>query len=315
MLKRMVPRRVKLHLHLQFKKMLMSHLLSADASERVKQIANFHPHLPENNSYTLPAYPAAGEPRTTSRFPVPPSSMWVAYGTSDQEYLESGRVDIANMRRIFEQAGSRIETAERILEFGCAAGRCVRWLDDLAVSREIWGVDTWASAILWCKEQLSPPFHFATTSVSPHLPFEDRYFDVIYAGSVFTHIDDMTDAWFLELRRILRPGGKLYFTLMDRRTVAVLEGQRTTEELELYYKYVGGKDRWDRYMEGDLRSSPEYQIFKRQQAYMMTISRSTIRRVMWDAEALCKRQEPFYRMLSVTEKAYGFQTAVLWERV
>lgn len=29
------------------------------------------------------------------------------------------------------------------------------------------------------------------------LKFADGYFDVIYGGSVFTHIDDLADAWFL----------------------------------------------------------------------------------------------------------------------
>ncbi len=308
LLKRIVPQRVKRGLHWLLQKMLVA------ASAHVMQIANFYPHQPGDDSFTLPAYPVVGMAQPTSP-PVPPSSLWVNYGTSDQEYLESGREDIAKMRQILEQADSRIETAERILEFGCAAGRLIRWLDDLATSREIWGVDIWASAILWCKEYLSPPFHFATTSVSPHLPFEDRYFDFIYAGSVFTHLEDMTDAWFLELRRILRPGGKLYFTLNDRRAIAVFEGKRTAEELESYYKRVGGKKSWDRFVDGYLRSSPGYQMFKRKQADMVTIGRSTTSNVMWDAEFLCKRQEPFYRMLSITEKAYGHQTAVLCERV
>jgi ubiquinone/menaquinone biosynthesis C-methylase UbiE len=123
----------------------------------------------------------------------------VNYGVSAEDYLESGRCDVAKMREILHQAGFPIERTERVLEFGCAAGRMIRWLDDIAPSREIWGVDIWASAMLWCKEHLTPPFYFATTTISPHLPFEDRYFDFIYAGSIFTHIEDLIDAWFLEL--------------------------------------------------------------------------------------------------------------------
>ena len=33
--------------------------------------------------------------------------------------------------------------------------------------------------------------------------------------------------------------------------------------------------------------------------------------VLWDADVLCKRLEPFWQTLSVTEKAYGHQTAIL----
>ena len=189
----------------------------------------------------------------------------------------------------------------------------IRWLDELAPSREIWGVDICASPILWCKEHLSPPFHFATTTISPHLPFEDRYFDLICAGSIFTHIEDLIDAWFLELRRVLRPGGRLYFTLVDRRAIAVFEGRRTTEESESYYKRLGGKEVWERVVDGYLRTAPGYQAFKRKEADMVAISRSFA--VLWDAEFLCKRQDPFYRTLSITEKAYGHQTAILCERV
>jgi ubiquinone/menaquinone biosynthesis C-methylase UbiE len=46
-------------------------------------------------------------------------------------------------------------------------------------------------------------------TILPHLPFEDRSFDVVYAGSVFTHIDDLAQTWFLELRRVLHAGGML----------------------------------------------------------------------------------------------------------
>src|SRR6185437_620486 len=161
------------------------------------------------------------------------------------------------------------------------------------------GVDIWASAILWCKEWLSPPFHFATTTICPHLPFEDRYFDFIFAGSVFTHIEDLTDAWFLELRRILRPGGKLYFSVNDRHAIAVFEGHRTEEEAAAYYKRVGGRENWERYVDGYLRSAPEYQAFKNGEVGMVTINRSAASNVMWDVEFLCKRQEPFYRTLSI----------------
>ena len=93
----------------------------------------------------------------------------------------------------------------------------LRWLHDVSDSCEIWGTEIrFRAGSLGVKQYLSPPFHFATTTTSPHLPFEDRYFGLIYAGSVFTHIDDLADAWFLELRRALRPGGRLFITVHDR---------------------------------------------------------------------------------------------------
>lgn len=86
------------------------------------------------------------------------------------------------------------------------------------------GVDIAGSPIVWCQQHLQPPFKFVTTTSLPHLPFEDRHFDLVYAGSVFTHIADLADAWLLELRRIVRPGGIVFLTVHDNSFIeAVLE--------------------------------------------------------------------------------------------
>ena len=98
----------------------------------------------------------------------------------------------------------------------------IRHLEDFAESSEIWGLDINAEQIFWCKQHLDPPFHFATTTTIPHLPFEDGYFDFVYAGSVFTHIDDLADSWLLELRRVLSRDGRLYVTIHDNRTIELL---------------------------------------------------------------------------------------------
>jgi SAM-dependent methyltransferase len=228
--------------------------------------------------------------------------------------LQSGKDDVEKMQEIYERAGGALADAGRILELGCAGGRMIRFLEPIADSCEIWGTDIWASAIIWCQQNLSPPFHFVTTTVGPHLPFEDRYFGFIYAGSVFTHIDDLADAWFLELRRILRPGGRLYITIMDRSSVAIFDGQLSEAENEQYCKKWAGKARWEQF-KAVLSAVPEYQQFKRGEANMVTYNRPYGANVLWDADFLCKRLQPFYRALSINPKAYGPQTGVMLERV
>ena len=104
----------------------------------------------------------------------------------------------------------------------------LRWLEDVADKCEVWGTDISGEHILWCKQNMSPPFHFFITTTNPHLPFPDNYFDVIYAGSVFTHIDDLADTWMLELRRIMKPGGRAYITIHDNHTIRVLSEQNRT---------------------------------------------------------------------------------------
>ena len=53
--------------------------------------------------------------------------------------------------------------------------------------------------------------------------FSDSYFDLIFTGSAFTHIDDLAEAWLLELRRLLSEKGRVYITIHDRHTIALLD--------------------------------------------------------------------------------------------
>ena len=82
--------------------------------------------------------------------------------------------------------------------------------------REVWLCDINVNWIDWIDRFFNRPIHAFQNRIQPALPFEDRYFDLISAFSVFTHLDQDEMAWLLELRRILRPGGlRLYATVLD----------------------------------------------------------------------------------------------------
>ena len=49
----------------------------------------------------------------------------------------------------------------------------------------------------------------------PPLPEADAGFDLVYCGSVFSHLEDWAP-WLLELRRVLRPGGRLVASIHGR---------------------------------------------------------------------------------------------------
>lgn len=155
---------------------------------------------------------------------VPPTPLRHYYGYKDGKYhddlyLASGASDIRSMRRLLKEDGFD-PMGGRILEFGCSGGRMLRHLEAEARANEVWGVDLHSAAIHWAQAHLSPPFHFFTNTTAPHLPFEDNQFGLIFAGSVWTHIGELDDAWLLEMRRILRPGGRLYITISDETTLA-----------------------------------------------------------------------------------------------
>ena len=130
----------------------------------------------------------------------------------------------------------------------------------------------------------------------PHLPFEDRYFDLIYCGSVFTHIDDLTDAWLLELRRVLSPQGRLYLTIHDRHTMALFDGPLKDSYGAKYFK-----------------SQDFYNTMKDSSA-MLVLGRDTLSQVFYDGDYFCRYLSQIYDILSVTEEAYSYQTAIVVSR-
>lgn len=278
------------------------------------QFAQYWPHDYRAACYSRPLAPDTSSADPSSPLPVPPRELWASYCTSAESFLASGREDVETMSRLLAESGAPIEQAGRILELGCAGGRMLRWLTPLAPEVQLWGTDIWSTAILWCQDHLSPPCYFATNTMVPHLPFEDRSFGLVYCGSVFTHLDDLAETWFLELHRILRPGGRLYFSINDHHAVEIFDGKGDPEAYPRYYERTGGKEHWDWFVQTST-PRPDYQRFRRGEAYMVTMGRSMTAHVMWDSETLCRRLDYGYRKCAITPAAYGHQTTVLLERV
>jgi SAM-dependent methyltransferase len=258
----------------------------------------YFPYMPDASCYLLPKVRTGASSGAAA--PVPPKETWISekYGKTTDEYLVSGRRDTQEMLDIVVRGGAPVEALGHILEFGCGDGRMIRWLAHLTGDREIWGTDIDAGRVFWCKQNLSPPFRFITTTTMPHLPFEDRYFGFVYAGSVFTHIDDLADAWIAELRRILRPGGRLFMTIHLRNDIALLDGRYRDSGLSRL-----------------LRKHPEYERYTRSDFDMFTIGRSSESYVFYDLDYLRKSLEPLFRILSVTQEVRLYQNALLLERV
>jgi SAM-dependent methyltransferase len=257
----------------------------------------FVPFQRDKHSYVLPKLSRSSSDPTVPELPIPPPELRLGYGRSTEEYLANGRRHVQSMLELLRASGARLERGTRILDFGCGAGRMTRWLAEFAGHGEVWGTDISAEHIVWCTQHLAPPFHFLVNTILPHLPFEDRYFDVVYAGSAFTHIDDLAQTWFLELRRVLRAGGTLYVTIHDRHSIHLLRH----EWLEVPFAAF-------------LRQHQDYAEFVHANFAMFTIGRATEAQIFYDVESLCERLQGFFKVLSVTEEAYGYQAAVLLEK-
>jgi ubiquinone/menaquinone biosynthesis C-methylase UbiE len=132
--------------------------------------------------------------------------------------------------------GIVITPGDAVMDWGCATGRVLRGFVKEAQFADFWGVDQHVPSIMWAKVNLSPPFHFVTCTSYPHLPFEDHRFKLIYAFSVFTHMEYLSDMWLMELNRIVAKGGYVIVTVHDEHTVKVLQEKRPAwvpQELDL----------------------------------------------------------------------------------
>jgi SAM-dependent methyltransferase len=268
-------------------------------------LPTFYPYNADQESYILLKSGQNGDCTSggNSGLPIPPKNL---YGKNDELFLNSGKTDVDNMLQILESSGFRIRSGGRILELGCASGRMIRWLADIADQCEVWGVDVNAKYIIWCQEHISPPFNFATVTTAPHLPFEDGYFDLVYCGSVFTHISDLADAWVLELKRIGRPKGRLYITVHDRHSADLIMNHPNRVYSDGYPADPEFRDILMLYDRKEKFMSKDFTMF--------TTSRGPNAQVFYDINYLRQHWGRYMNVLSVTPEAWGYQTAVVLEK-
>jgi len=119
----------------------------------------------------------------------------------------------------------------KILEWGCGPARIIRHLPNLLdISCEIFGTDYNHQTIDWCQKNI-PKVHFTKNNLQPPLKFNNDFFDIIYATSVFTHLsEEMHYAWFEELKRICKQKGIIFLTTHGVNCKPKL----TDEELKLF---------------------------------------------------------------------------------
>jgi SAM-dependent methyltransferase len=241
-----------------------------------------------------------------ARLPVPPIELREGYGEDEDVYLESGRQHSETMFALLARAGVQVSDLRRMLDFGCAAGRMLRWAPESLAER--WGCDIKGDTIAWSQRHLSPPLRFVTTTTFPHLPFEDCYFDLVIAGSVFTHIIDLPDAWFLELVRILQPGGYGYATIFDKHALSLVLEPRA------------GGPRVDGWFAQQLRAfdsrtgafSTDFSYFSVDEG--PDWGGMPVPQVCYDIDYLTARWREVVDIVSVSPEAYGYQTGVVFRK-
>lgn len=155
--------------------------------------------------------PIAG---TDDGLPVPPPALrvLVSGGPDPVSFLDSGRAHSEFIRSLLADNAVEIESLGAMLDLGCGCGRIARWWRDLR-GPTVYACDYNPRLAGWCRTNL-PFLRVSRNELLPPLPYDDDSFDLVYALSVFTHLtEEQQELWMPELRRVLRPGGLLIFTV------------------------------------------------------------------------------------------------------
>ena len=254
-----------------------------DTRDRVSDFVVRRPHV------------EASAERCSRGLPAPPRDLQLGYAETDRQFFDVGRSDMRSVAAICESVGFTPAAGERVLDFGCAAGRLTRWVTDSWPQTVAWGVDIDAPRISWARQHLGSVAKFVMTTKLPHLPFADGFFASIFAFSVFSHVDDLTQCWLLELGRVMRPGGVAVLTIMDEHTIEMME--RRYSDHALPQRLAG------------YRSYYENRDFD-----MFAITRDSVADVWQRSDYFAEMAQPIFDVIRIVPGFHGWQTGVVLRR-
>jgi SAM-dependent methyltransferase len=185
----------------------------------------------ENHRLKAFCQPGAKSACTDDEPPLPPEVLrLLVAGTEDAGwFVEGGHRAVSSLTTLLGKHGVLLDRCTRILDFGCGCGRVIRRLRRLPA--ELHGCDANPLAVGWCDRHL-PFARFRVNALEAPLDYADESFDLVYALSVFTHLPQRLQSfWMTELRRVLTPGGVLFLSLHGD----ALKGQLTRAERADYH--------------------------------------------------------------------------------
>ena len=160
-------------------------------------------------------------------YPLPQTADREGYhGDRHYDYWLSGLKDYLTIQATLARHALTLRPADRVVDFGCASGRVLRHFLVQQPDLDLYGIDINIHHIAWILQFLGPRLKTIQNTILPHLPLEDNSVNMLYAFSVFTHIDHYELAWLAEIRRVLKPGGIAYLTVHTDHTWQILQSGR-----------------------------------------------------------------------------------------
>lgn len=128
-------------------------------------------------------------------------------------YFSSGAQIARSVERLFSEG--KVSRSVRALDFGCGFGRVTRFLCAVFGRQQVWASDLIEKAVQFQRDELHCS-SFASASNPSEVVWPEQRFDLIYVGSLFTHLPESTFGLWLEvLYARLAEGGMLLFSVHD----------------------------------------------------------------------------------------------------
>ena len=120
-------------------------------------------------------------------------------------------------KRLVDRLG--LAVGARVLDVGCGTGRLARWIAEVVgPTGHVVGIDPLAERIAIAREQAgaaASAVRFEVGQAEDLSAFADESFDAVCMSAVFHWVSDKAKA-LAEVRRVLRPGGRLGVTTLPR---------------------------------------------------------------------------------------------------
>ena len=142
---------------------------------------------------------------------LPPRELRLHVGAQESagNFWNQGRESSARVIEVFGET-----PPGPVLDWGCGSGRTLYWLYGHKAWRKAYrGCDVDGPAISWLRKKHGLEA-VTVCSPEPPLPYGDAEFAGLFSFSVLTHIPpERHRAWYQELHRVLKPGGRAYVTV------------------------------------------------------------------------------------------------------
>jgi SAM-dependent methyltransferase len=130
------------------------------------------------------------------------------------EYITSGAHMVKILKDIVEQTGRNFSSINAFLDFASGYGRLTRYMIELIKPGQIWISDIKQGAVDFQIQQFG--VNGVLSSEDPRQFKLNGQFDLIFVGSLFSHLPDETfGKWLQRIYEMLSANGLLIFTVHD----------------------------------------------------------------------------------------------------